>query len=49
MRVPRVPALDPPFQQSLEVVNVVVIPQVEILLAEAAPEAFDEGPGPPAT
>jgi hypothetical protein len=58
LRAPRVPAFDPPFQRSLEVVNVVnvvnivnilVTPEVEILLAEAAPEAFDEGPGPRAT
>jgi len=55
LRAPRVPAFDPPFQRSHEVVNVVnivnilVTPEVEILLAEAAPEAFDEGPGPRAT
>jgi len=55
LRAPRVLAFDPPFQRSHEVVNVVnivnilVTPEVEILLAEAAPEAFDEGPGPRAT
>jgi hypothetical protein len=49
LRAPRVPALDLPFQRSLEVVNILITPEVETLLAEAAPEAFDEGPGPRAT
>jgi len=49
LRAPRVPAFDPPFQRSLEVVNILITPEVETLLAEAAPEAFDEGPGPRAT
>ena len=39
---PRVVALEPSIQRSLEVVEVAVIPQVDLLVFEPAPEPFDE-------
>ena len=45
VRTSGVGALERPFHRSREVVEVSVIPQVDSLVFEAAPKAFDEGPG----